>query len=139
MARNVEAVNRIIALLTSDKSFNRHFRAIQAISVTDDCLKCRFQVTQPEVNSIGTLHGGFISSAVDFISSVDLAAYGHYKHVTVNLAIECHKPAILNSWIKVDSQVLNKGKRLAFCDVRFMDEESGKLLARGSHTKFLLE
>ncbi|GAA54240.1 putative thioesterase superfamily member 2 [Clonorchis sinensis] len=88
MARNVEAVNRIIALLTSDKSFNRHFRAIQAISVTDDCLKCRFQVTQPEVNSIGTLHGGFISSAVDFISSVDLAAYGHYKHVTVNLAIE---------------------------------------------------
>ncbi|KAF6778160.1 hypothetical protein AHF37_02672 [Paragonimus kellicotti] len=138
MTRTVTAVNRLINLMSSDGSMNRIFKAIQAVSVTDKCLTCRFQVTKPETNSLETLHGAYIAGVVDFISSVDLVAHGHLKHVTVTMGIECFRPGPYESWVKVDSYILNKGKRLAFCDVRFTEEATGKLLARGSHTKFLI-
>ncbi|KAA3675360.1 hypothetical protein P879_11040 [Paragonimus westermani] len=138
MARSVTSVNRLIRLLSSDKSFDRVFRNIQAISVTDQCLTCRFQVSRSETNALRTLHGAYIAGVVDFISAVDLVSLGHLEHVTVNLGIECLKPGVLDSWVRVDSCVLNKGRHLAFCDVRFTDEASGLLIARGSHLKYFL-
>lgn len=148
---SLPTINRIIALLTGDKSFNRLFHNIEAVAATEKCLTCRFLVSQAEVNSLHTLHGGYITGAVDFVSSVDLVRLGHRNHVSVHLAVEwvvsnrwipTHssfmKPGKYESWIRIDSYVRNKGKRLAFCDVLFTDEETGKLLAKGTHTKFLL-
>ncbi|CAH8456645.1 unnamed protein product [Heterobilharzia americana] len=77
----VNAVNRIIAQMTSDGSFNRVFQGIQAVSLTDKCLTCRFKVGKTEANSLSTLHGGFILGAVDFISTIDLMRLGFMKHV----------------------------------------------------------
>lgn len=135
---SLPTINRIIALLAGDKSFNRLFHNIEAVAATEKCLTCRFLVSQAEVNSLHTLHGGYITGAVDFVSSVDLVRLGHRNHVSVHLAVDFMKPGKYESWIRIDSYVRNKGKRLAFCDVLFTDEETGKLLAKGTHTKFLL-
>ncbi|CAH8827687.1 unnamed protein product [Trichobilharzia szidati] len=139
MQTALSTVNRIITQMTSDASFNRIFKGIQAVSVTDKCLTCRFKVNKSEANSLNTLHGGFILGAVDFISTVDLIRLGHTKHVSVNLETSFISPGKLDSWIVSNSFVLKTGKRLAFCEVKFMDEESGELIARGSHTKYLIE
>ncbi|TPP61421.1 putative thioesterase superfamily member 2 [Fasciola gigantica] len=135
---SLPAVNRIIAFLAGDKSFNRLFRNIEAVAATEKCLTCRFLVSQAEANSFRTLHGGYITGAVDFVSSVDLIRLGHRNHVSVHLGVDFMKPGKYESWIKVESYVQSRGKRLAFCDVLFTDEETGKLLAKGTHTKYLL-
>ncbi|VDP81658.1 unnamed protein product [Echinostoma caproni] len=137
-ASSISAVNRIITLLAGDKSFNHLFHNIEAVSATEKCLTCRFLVSQAETNELHTLHGGYITGAVDFVSSVDLVRMGHRNHVSVHLGVDFMRPGKYESWIKVDSYVQNKGKRLAFCDVLFTDEDTGKLLAKGTHTKFLL-
>ncbi|VDP81562.1 unnamed protein product [Echinostoma caproni] len=135
---SVSAINRIIAFVAGDKTFNRVFQTIEAVSATEKCLTCRFLVSQAEVNSLRTLHGGYITGAVDFVSTIDLIRLGHRKHVSVHLGVDFMRPGKYESWIRVDSYVQSKGQRLAFCDVLFYDEATGKLLAKGTHTKFLI-
>ncbi|CAL8079718.1 unnamed protein product [Calicophoron daubneyi] len=131
---------RIFKLLCGDLSFNRMCNIVQVVSATDKCLSCRFQVKPSEGNSLGSLHGGFIATATDIISSVDLMRLGHPKHFVKFIPPSRYlRPAAFESWIQVDSYVLYKGNRLAFCDVIFTDESSGKIMARGSHTKFILK
>ncbi|VDL63313.1 unnamed protein product [Hymenolepis diminuta] len=48
------------------------------------------------------------------------------------------KAAPVGSWVQVESRVLRTGKTLAFCEVSLHDEASGKLLAKGRHTKYIL-
>ncbi|CAH8461010.1 unnamed protein product [Schistosoma turkestanicum] len=136
---SLNVVNQIIAQLTSRGTFNQVFRGIQAISLTDNCLTCRFKVTNSEANSLNTLHGGYILGAVDFITSVDLMRLGCTKHVSVNLGASFINPGKLDSWIRTNSYVLKKGKRLAFCEIEFVDEHSGQLVAHGNHTKYIIE
>nr|CAX74333.1 putative thioesterase superfamily member 2 [Schistosoma japonicum] len=136
---SLNVVNQIISHLTSQGTFNHIFKGIQAFSLTENCLTCRFKVTNAEANSLNTLHGGFILGAVDFITSVDLMRLGYKKHVSVNLETSFINPGKLNSWIRSDSYILKKGKRLAFCEVKFVDERSGELVARGTHTKYIIE
>ncbi|KAH8850634.1 thioesterase superfamily member 2 [Schistosoma japonicum] len=136
---SLNVVNQIISHLTSQGTFSHIFKGIQAFSLTENCLTCRFKVTNAEANSLNTLHGGFILGAVDFITSVDLMRLGYKKHVSVNLETSFINPGKLNSWIRSDSYILKKGKRLAFCEVKFVDERSGELVARGTHTKYIIE
>ncbi|KAH8850635.1 thioesterase superfamily member 2 [Schistosoma japonicum] len=82
---SLNVVNQIISHLTSQGTFSHIFKGIQAFSLTENCLTCRFKVTNAEANSLNTLHGGFILGAVDFITSVDLMRLGYKKHVSVNL------------------------------------------------------
>ncbi|KAH8850633.1 thioesterase superfamily member 2 [Schistosoma japonicum] len=114
---SLNVVNQIISHLTSQGTFSHIFKGIQAFSLTENCL----------------------TWAVDFITSVDLMRLGYKKHVSVNLETSFINPGKLNSWIRSDSYILKKGKRLAFCEVKFVDERSGELVARGTHTKYIIE
>ncbi|CAH8478773.1 unnamed protein product [Schistosoma curassoni] len=136
---SLNVVNQIISQLTSHGTFNQVFRGIQAVSVTDNCLTCRFKVTTSEANSLNTLHGGYILGAIDFITSVDLMRLGCMKHVSVNLEASFINPGKLDSWIRSDSYVLKKGQRMAFCEIKFVNEQSGELVARGTHTKYIID
>ncbi|BHF72523.1 hypothetical protein SprV_0401559000 [Sparganum proliferum] len=135
---NVPAVTKIIRSLASDGGFNAIFAPLQVVSADDNCLKCRFQVTKETSNSFHTLHGGYIASLVDFLSSVDLMRRGRLAHVSVELSTSYVKAAKMNSWISAESYILKQGKTLAFCEVSLFDEASGSLLAKGKHTKYML-
>ncbi|CAL8079715.1 unnamed protein product [Calicophoron daubneyi] len=134
----VELVNKIIASRISS-NFNAMFKTLQAVAVAGDCLTCRFQVTDPLLNHNGVLHGGYVATATDFVSSVDLERLGYHRHASVHLAVEFMRPSSPNSTIKVESYIMHKGKSLAFCRVLFTNEDTGKLIACGSHTKFLFD
>nr|CDS29678.2 acyl coenzyme A thioesterase 13 [Hymenolepis microstoma] len=111
---------------------------ISFISVNENSLRCRFHVSEKEANSLNTLHGGYTSSLIDFISTVDLLRQGVNKTVSVDLATSFMRAAPVGSWVQVESRVLRSGKTLAFCEVSLHDETSGKLIAKGRHTKFIL-
>ncbi|KAM3175295.1 hypothetical protein ACTXT7_008796 [Hymenolepis weldensis] len=131
-------VSKLLRSLVSTSNFNSIFSPIEVISADERSLRCRFQVTEKEANSLNTLHGGYTSSLIDFISTVDLLRRGVDKTASVDLATSFMKAAPVGSWVQVESRVLRTGKTLAFCEVSLHDEASGKLLAKGRHTKYIL-
>ncbi|VEL17992.1 unnamed protein product [Protopolystoma xenopodis] len=144
---NAVRLNKILVTLAGDGNFNRLFTQCTVVAVEKEYLRCRFQVSKAEMNSYRKLHGGYMASAVDVISSLDLIRHGHDNHVTVDLGISlfqlifirsCFKPISLGNWVLVDSFLMRKGKTLAFLEVHFRDEATNELCVTGRHTKFLL-
>ena len=99
-------------------------------------------VEQEHCNYYGTLHGGCTATLVDVISTFALAqdTEESLKHlgVSVNMNIDYMKAAKLGSEIIIDAQLKKRGKQLAFLDVEIRDKETSALLAKGSHTKFIV-
>lgn len=79
-------VSKLIRTLVSANNFNSIFAPVEVVSVDDCTLRCRFKVTEKESNSLSTLHGGYTSSLIDFISTVDLIRRGVDKTVSIDLA-----------------------------------------------------
>ncbi|VDO05514.1 unnamed protein product [Rodentolepis nana] len=131
-------VSKLIRSLASSGNFNSVFAPIEVVSANENSLRCRFQVTEKEANSLNTLHGGYTSSLIDFISTVDLLRQGVSRTVSVELATSFMSAAPVGSWVQVESRVLRSGRTLAFCEVSLHDEPSGKLIAKGRHTKYIL-
>ncbi|KAL3314597.1 hypothetical protein Ciccas_006782 [Cichlidogyrus casuarinus] len=135
----MDKVQKIFDFACQGLSFNNVCKNIKPIKVENDKLICQFEVEPELSNSAKTLHGGYISHAVDFITSMDLVRHGFLSHVSVNLNVSYMKPGMLGSLVRTESTVLRKGKKLAFMDIKFYDDKKNTLLASGCHTKFILD
>lgn len=102
--------------------------------------KVRFElpIEKHHTNRLNILHGGTIASMVDLGGSLALASRGLYSTgVSTDLNV-----TYLNSGGKIGDVIRGQavcdkfGKTLAFTSITFVNE-SGQLVARGSHTKFV--
>lgn len=57
--------------------------------------------------------------------------------VSVDLSVQYLSQIPLGSTIVIEAETVKKGRSLAFLVVSLLDKESHKLLARGSHVKFV--
>ncbi|KAH1022477.1 hypothetical protein HUJ04_011871 [Dendroctonus ponderosae] len=102
--------------------------------------KCTAELTLEEehTNIMGGLHGGLSATLVDCISSYALVSKTSLPHVSVQINTEYIKGAKLGDQIEIFGNTVKMGKSLAFLEVLIKDKNTGALLVKGSHTKFLL-
>ena len=123
-------------------SFNSVLQKTQFVD--GDMGRCiaSLKIEQEHCNFYGTLHGGCTATLVDVISTFALVddTEESLKHlgVSVNMNIDYMKAAKLGTEIIIDAQVKKRGKKLAFLDVEIRDKLNNDLLAKGSHTKFIV-
>ncbi|KAG0657761.1 hypothetical protein C6P46_006228 [Rhodotorula mucilaginosa] len=102
------------------------------------------------VNRLQGLHGGVIASLVDTMGSLALASRGLYMTgVSIDMSQTFVRGAKLGQTVRIQSELVNMGKTLAYTRVELHDAESGKLLAyaeitpppppAGSHTKYIAD
>ncbi|RWS14032.1 acyl-coenzyme A thioesterase 13-like isoform X2 [Dinothrombium tinctorium] len=100
-------------------------------------------VSEEHANRSGTLHGGMTATLVDQISTLALTTVDEsgdenmQRGVSVDMSISFLRPAKIGETIEVTANILKKGRTLAFLDVNICDKNSGKLIAKGNHTKYL--
>ncbi|XP_021933030.1 acyl-coenzyme A thioesterase 13-like isoform X2 [Zootermopsis nevadensis] len=96
-------------------------------------------VIEPEhQNKFGTLHGGLTATLVDSLSTAALISHKvGVPGVTVDLHIMYLKAAAIGETVVIDCNTLKAGRTLAFLTVDITKKETGELVARGSHTKFI--
>ncbi|GJN92462.1 hypothetical protein Rhopal_005492-T1 [Rhodotorula paludigena] len=86
------------------------------------------------------LHGGLIASLVDTGGSLALASKGLYMTgVSTDMSQTFVRGAKLGETVRLQSEVINLGKTLAFTRVELHSAATGKLLAYGSHTKYIAD
>ncbi|XP_050702977.1 acyl-coenzyme A thioesterase 13-like [Eriocheir sinensis] len=96
------------------------------------------KVDKEHTNRTGNLHGGFTATLVDAVSTLALmTAEGGSPGVSVNMNISYMKSAKIGEEILINAETLKLGKTMAFLDVDITNKDTGALVAKGSHTKFV--
>lgn len=120
--------------------FEGVLKNLEVISLENGKCVAEMDIKKEHTNPIGTLHGGLTATLVDVISSYGLSSLekANVAHVSVNLNIRYLKGGQMGKTIVIESDTVRCGKTLAFLEVTLKDKETGSILAKGEHTKYLL-
>ncbi|KAH6756009.1 Thioesterase superfamily protein [Perilla frutescens var. hirtella] len=100
---------------------------------------CSFTVPRRLVNSGNTLHGGATAALVDVIGSAVIFTMGApTTGVSVEINVSYLNGAAVGEEVEIESKALRVGKALAVVSVDLKSKKTGKLIAQGRHTKYLV-
>ncbi|CAH7671382.1 HotDog domain-containing protein [Phakopsora pachyrhizi] len=102
-------------------------------------LHARLPITQRNVNRLSTVHGGLLSTLVDTCGSLSISARGLWTTgVSTDIQVSFLRSAgTPGKDIDIEAKVDSIGRTLAFTSVTIRNSENGKIVARGSHTKYV--
>ncbi|XP_060525279.1 putative esterase F42H10.6 [Cylas formicarius] len=125
-------------LLKGTKRFDQVLNKVKILKLEQGKCEAELTLDEEHTNIYGGLHGGLSATLVDSISSYALMSHEHGQmpNVSINLNIEFLKAAKLGDNIKIIAETLRVGRTIASLEV-LIKNESGDLLVKGSHTKFL--
>lgn len=95
------------------------------------------------LNRGGFAHGGFIATLVDSISTLACMNFGgnpdgiNNPGVSVDLNVQFMAPANDKSTLVIEVETLKRGQSLAFLAVNILNKQNRRLIARGSHIKYV--
>ena len=84
------------------------------------------------------MHGGCIATLVDVLSTAALVSVSDSSGVTLDLNVSYMTAAKDGDSVVIDARVLKVGKSTAALEVELRSVQTGSLVAKGRHTKFLL-
>lgn len=87
---------------------------------------------------MGTLHGGFSAHLVDTVTTLALMTHPEgTPGVSVDMNLTYLKAAKVGEEILIEARILRRGRTLAFLECEIKNKDTGSLLVKGSHTKFV--
>ncbi|KAM0790689.1 hypothetical protein ACM66B_004547 [Microbotryomycetes sp. NB124-2] len=114
------------------------FGHLKVLDATPGVVKASMVVKDHQVNRLGSLHGGVTASLVDTCGSLSLSSKGLWMTgVSTDIGVTYVRAAQLGEEILIRSEVVGQGKTLAYTRIEVTSAKTGKLLAFGSHTKFI--
>ncbi|GAA5952040.1 hypothetical protein JCM3765_005178 [Sporobolomyces pararoseus] len=114
------------------------FAHMKIVSASPGKVSSEMIVKQHQTNRLTSLHGGLIASLVDTGGSLALSSKGLWlTGVSTDINITYVRSAKLGEKLGIKSEVINMGRTLAFTRTEINSLETGKLLAYGSHTKYI--
>ena len=139
---SLKFVRKVWEAFRADSGLEPHLLdSLKVTAAQPGTVQFTLPISKKHINRLGSVHGGTISSLVDLGGSLAVASQGLYSTgVSTDLNVSFLGPAggvgdILRGEVKCDKF----GKTLAFTSCSFYSGEGdgAKLVARGSHTKFM--
>ncbi|RZC32282.1 4HBT domain containing protein, partial [Asbolus verrucosus] len=114
---------------------------IKITSVGEGRCSAELKVEDDHVNVMGGLHGGMSATLVDCMTSYALLSKlgPTVRHVSSDIHISFLKGAKINDDLQINASVIKSGKSLAFLQAEIKNKTTGDMLAKCSHTKFILQ
>jgi uncharacterized protein (TIGR00369 family) len=123
--------------LVCELPFHKHL-GVRVLGASDGQSLVELPVSASNANPSAVLHGGIIYTACDIAAYVALLTMLSPAEgaVTHDLHVSCLRPAPLESVVRFEGKVLQRGKRIAFVDVTAMVEN--KVIATARVTKSIV-
>lgn len=119
-------------------SFIKGLGEVEVEEIKENSLTFKIPIdAEKHLNSIGTLHGGFILSFVDMAMGSICKHLGR-KSTTLDLNINFIKRASLEGYLKVTSQVIHNGSKTMVTEAQVYDSKNA-LIAKARATFFVLD
>uniref|UniRef100_A0A1B0AI39 Thioesterase domain-containing protein n=1 Tax=Glossina pallidipes TaxID=7398 RepID=A0A1B0AI39_GLOPL len=96
-----------------------------------------FTVTKDHLNTHGGLHGGFIATLVDNVTTYALMSKESHPGVSANLHVNYFQSVKEGDEIILDANTLKAGKTLAYVDCVLTRKFDGTVIAQGGQSKFV--
>ncbi|XP_071964371.1 acyl-coenzyme A thioesterase 13-like [Antedon mediterranea] len=130
-----QAIKQITQHVANTKRYDRVLRNIQVVSAKPGHCVCRLKVDEEHLNMYGTMHGGYISTLIDSVTTFALlSTEAGTAGVSVNLNVSFHKAAKPGDEVTIDGKVMKQGRTLAFTEAQLTNSD-GVVLATGQHVK----
>ena len=141
-------MNRLSTYLTSivSRSARAHFYdktmiervKVSTCEVTGRTSKINVELPLHEewLNNMGSLHGGAISTIIDQITTMAIAAVDDRNSVSIDLSVSFTTALKEGETMQIEAICHKIGKSLAFTSAEI--KSKGVLIASGKHTKFML-
>lgn len=134
---NPEAVAKLERIMRGELPYPPMWETvpIALVDVGPGTVRMRTQADQRHINALGTVHGGFVATALDtalgltvFIS-IDSAA----RHTTVDLAVKIVKRLPLDTPLLVETSLVHVSRSVGVSQGVLRDED-GTVFAHGTTT-----
>ncbi|KAK9679010.1 Thioesterase superfamily [Popillia japonica] len=131
---------KAINIIRNSKGFDRVLKAVKIITASNGSVTAELKIEDEHLNVMGTMHGGLSATLVDVISGIGLLTHkaGLKPAVSVNMNLSYLSGAKPGDTVQIISETLKTGKSLAFLEVEIKNKETGLVLVKGSHTKYII-
>lgn len=100
-------------------------------------LTCILPVTRSVQNRMGTLHGGCTATLIDVVGTAALLTQSKRGGVSLNINTNYLSPMPGGGDCIIDARIVRIGRQIATINVDLRDAATGKLVAQGTHVKFI--
>ncbi|XP_071807742.1 acyl-coenzyme A thioesterase 13-like [Asterias amurensis] len=137
VAATTQAARQMLKMMMLAKRFDSVTNKVNLISASAGVCRCEMTVEAEQTNMMGTLHGGFIATLVDSLTTVAIMTTPvGVPGVSVDLSVSYLKAAKIGEKITMDAEVTKVGKTLAFTTASLINE-NGDVIAQGKHIKHI--
>lgn len=98
---------------------------------------CKLKVSRRVQNRNGNLHGGATATLVDVVGTAALLTVSPRPGVSLAINTNYLEAMPGDGVVLLDAKVLRVGRSVAAITVDLRDEASGRLVAQGTHVKFI--
>lgn len=142
MASNtLNMMRQSFKMLADTGCFDRVSEKVRILSADAGKLTAELTVEKEHTNRGGTLHGGLTATLVDQLSTLSMFSFAENSEfvagVSVDLSVKYLNPASIGDVLLIEASTLKRGRQVAFLNVDFTNKSTGKLVARGSHVKYM--
>lgn len=131
-------LQQIMVAAVEAGGFDKQLAKVCLVSAGNGRCLAKVKIEKEHTNRAGTMHGGFTATLVDAISTLALMTTEKgTPGVSVNINMSYIRSAKTGEEILINAETLKVGKTMAFLDVDITNKETGDLVARGSHTKYI--
>ncbi|EDV39892.1 uncharacterized protein Dana_GF24238, isoform B [Drosophila ananassae] len=135
--KGVEFVKHITEIITKSKGFENHLQKVKILDGGDGVCRAELKVEQDHVNLYKFLHGGYIVTLVDMITTYALMSKPCHPGVSVDLSVNFLNGAKLGDDVIIEASLSKVGKYLAFIDCTLKHKKDDKVVAKGTHLKYV--
>ncbi|KAH7646398.1 acyl-coenzyme A thioesterase 13-like [Dermatophagoides farinae] len=139
--------NRVINFFKASTQMGIHngvLKNVQIVDITKGRIVADMPVTKECCNPVNYLHGGMSTTLFDVLSS--MAIRSHFEAddieppitVSVELSMSFLAGVPEGRTVRLETETLRVGKKIAFLIGHIYDKETNKLVVTGKHTKFLM-
>lgn len=138
---DMNTVAGVLQHMIDNEGHDTILKKVKVVEVSKEGVcKAELYVEKEHTNIYGTLHGGYIATLVDIITSLALLAHPRQgKGVSVNLNVSYLKPAKKGEHIVIEGITTKAGRTLGYLDCKIYNKDSGDLIATASHCKYIRE
>ncbi|KAI8038974.1 acyl-coenzyme A thioesterase 13-like [Drosophila gunungcola] len=135
--KGVEFAKHITDIITKSTGFESRLHKIQILDGGDGACTAELKVDQDHVNWYKTLHGGYIMTLVDNITTYALMSKPCHPGVSVDVNLSFLNGAKLGDDVVIQDNLSRVGKYLAFIDCTLKHKKDDTLIAKGTHLKYI--
>ncbi|XP_016970442.1 acyl-coenzyme A thioesterase 13 [Drosophila rhopaloa] len=135
--KGLEFVKHITEIITKSTGFESHMQKVKILDGGDGVCTAELKVEREHANMYYFLHGGYIMTLVDMVTTYALMSKPCHPGVSVDLSVNFLNGAKVGDEVVIEANLTKVGKYLAFIDCTLKHKKDDTLIAKGTHLKYI--